>query len=310
MKDSAKCKCLSPEGEIWRDPRKRYAWHFLPPFKDQFDSNYWWVGRPIPEPQAALYELVRRHPQVYLALLRRNFDQVAEYKEDYKRLNQPKVPLEAMVLLMGMVKDFAEWNGYSEAVAFLVLFGLKSWPKLSKAEKDWWRLGAGFIKGVDCRPEGERCYSIQEAMVRAAQMSPLVNALRARVRQAQGITNEAVGGGVPTPKNHEMNLSTGARVVGDVESFVAQEAIRAYRSGHILIAASPDLGYDGAERLLVRTYRNSHRLLRGSTGKQRARHQEWLKLIRNFEQLHPLFKKLPNAFNHYRRAIDTVRFPP
>jgi hypothetical protein len=309
MKGSGKSKHVSPEAEIWSDPRKRYAWHVLPPVKGKFDSTHWWVGKSTPEPHAALYELARRHPEVYLALLRRDSDRVAEYKEEYDRLNQSKVPLEAMVLLMGMVNAFADSGGYSKAVAFLVLFGLKSWPKLSETEQDQWKFSAGFIKGVDCRPEGERCYSLQETLVRAAQLSPLVKALGALAGPQQGMAREALGPRGPRPKNHEMKLSTGAAITGDMESFIAQEAIRAYRSGHILIASSPDLGYDEAERLLVKTFRNSQQLLSGPAQKKRARFEDWLPLIAGVEPSDPAVAVRSAAFNHYRRAIDGLQFP-
>jgi hypothetical protein len=52
--------------------RARCTWHLHPPFDRTFDRSRWWTGPDAPkeiDPDAALYELVRRHPRVGQALL-------------------------------------------------------------------------------------------------------------------------------------------------------------------------------------------------------------------------------------------------
>jgi hypothetical protein len=311
MKHSGNCKHVSPEAEIWSNLRKHYSWHLLPPFKDKFDSTHWWVGQPTPKPPAALYELARRHPDVFLALVERDDCKIAVIKEQYGSPDKSKQPLQVTPLLAEMVREFADWCGYSEAVAFLVLFGLKSWPKLTEAEQTQWTRGAGLIKGVDCRVADECCYSIQEEARKATKLSPLlrfVRALEYGMAEQRGVTCGTLPPVVPAQINQEMKPVGGARAVRELEALIVQEAIRAYRKGHILIAASPELGYGEAARVLVKTFRNSQQLVRPS-GKKRARPKRWLELIRTLEHLEPTQRVKSGAFDHYRRVIDGLHFP-
>ena len=140
--------------EKWQAVRQNYTWHLHSPFKDEFDRSHWWEGRPESEiePVAALYELARRHPRV--GEVRRTFRRSGWYGQELREPLSEDAAAEMSSLA------FDDVGREPKAIHCLCLIGLLPWPKLSWRSKDYWKMSAGKMKGVDCRDDIEKCQSI------------------------------------------------------------------------------------------------------------------------------------------------------
>jgi hypothetical protein len=155
------------------------------------------------------------------------------------------------------------------AIVCLAQIGLKPWPKLSAGEKNLWKTFAGALKGVDCRNDEEKCFSVNWQ----GDCDPLRQVMRMK------------SGETPLPP-HALDGGIGER------------AIAAYHQGYVLIAVAPDLAQEEAKRLLAE-----------GAGKNRARHGNWLDLIAEFEQdAATKYRAKAEVFKRYRRAVEGVDF--
>jgi hypothetical protein len=123
-----------------KDTRYPYMWHLRLPFNKPksplfFDRKIWWKNSDDVEPEAAIYELARRHPLVG------------------KRITTPWLLTDT-----------------KPAIICLGDIGRKSWPNLTPAQKFMWRSFAGHLKGVDCRTDEEQCSSLNEVALLEIQM--------------------------------------------------------------------------------------------------------------------------------------------
>ena len=118
--------------------QSQYTWHLRPPFRRMFNASHWWKGRADVEPEAAAYELARRHPRV---------------QEGYK--------------LPGRTNPTV----FLAPIACLRDIGLKPWPRLKEQEKASWRQCMASFKGVDMRPDSAKCYSVTRLALQIAHVS-------------------------------------------------------------------------------------------------------------------------------------------
>jgi len=288
--------------------RARYTWHLRPPFNGEFDHSHWWENETQIDPVAALYELARRHPQIGQLLLK--FKGASWYGHEFPH---PLVGAAEKRILNQAIKDLGE---EPEAIFCLCEIGLKSWPKLSWSNQEFWEMSAKKMKGLDCRDDLEKCNSItQQAqsdilLKRARSLNLGKSAFLFDV--GAGRNNKSVAPADPQAfakgmyllaKHTQQNPITPA----EMEAAIARRAVVAHHEGHLLISVAPDLTLDEAKTLLEREYRN-HLKLRPEV-KQRARWQDWLPLIAAFEneEARPGGKK-SQAFVKYRRALDGIHF--
>jgi hypothetical protein len=101
-----------------------------------------------------------------------------------------------------------------------------------------------------------------------------------------------------------------------LEQEIAKCAIDAHRRRHVIIVADPCMKSDDKiERLLVRAYRRERKALRVGKTPNRARCDDWLKLIKDFQKewadtQRKIHRKswTPGLFGRYRAALDAVDF--
>lgn len=255
----------------WRPIRDRYTWHLRPPFDKLFDRTHWWEGQPEPEPQAALYELARRHPAVGLLQARLVSDPSAGL------LDEP------------------------DALHCLATVGLKPWLQLDDSHRELWLEAAGCLKGLDCRGPVARCY----ALTSGALTDPLLRlvsqvAKSGKTKKTLDELAGAVGGNLkeePIPRE-------------DFEADLARAAVDASRRGFAVLAVALDLSYDDAAALLAEAYRKERRRFGITKPRARYLDWLPLVQKFELEQSAIAMGPNSQDFIRYRRAIDGLDFGP
>jgi len=91
------------------------------------------------------------------------------------------------------------------------------------------------------------------------------------------------------------------------EAAIGNRAVEAYRQGNTLLAVAPDLKADKAASMMKKVYDLTER--RKASPKQKARWQDWLPLISQFEEsVTKRQKDTSQVFIRYRRAVDGICF--
>jgi hypothetical protein len=237
----------------------------LDPKFDEFDKFHWWEDPSDVDPIAALYEIARRHP------------------------------------LVGAYQIGAVWklskSFFNNPIRFLCGHGLKSWPKLSSIEQKCWQKVAGNLKGVDCRDDSEKCFSIECAAFMAIKCKRAFT-----TKKYQKKTIEKVS------RLIEEDMIKQPPFMWEMEAKIRREAVTAFRKDYLLIAVAPDLAVDNAESLMAKEY-CQHRA-RKRIYKPRARWGSWLQLIVDFEDAEVrLGGAKSQLFTRYRRIMDGIDFP-
>ncbi|MGH7866388.1 MAG: hypothetical protein ACREP9_01880, partial [Candidatus Dormibacteraceae bacterium] len=129
------------------DKIARYSWYLRPPFDKSFERLHWW-GREKAEPVASLYELARRHPIIPEILRTDTWAAVWPRARSNKHLSPPFV-------LEWVIGRIAAAINEPQSLTCLRLFGLRSWEKLSEAERGCWRQAAHGMKAIDSQPDSE-----------------------------------------------------------------------------------------------------------------------------------------------------------
>jgi|GEM_PF-4676609 len=175
-------------------------------------------------------------------------------------------PLTGVAELGLMYKSLQDLEREHGAVRCLCFIGLKPWSKLSSHDKKFWKESVWRLKGLDYRPAIEQCNSLTTTALHRASVTPL------------------------TPEQ--------------IEKDIISSALLAHRHGHVLIAVAPDLAMDDANRLLMCAYQDYQKL--NPPPKPRARHENWLPLISEFDDA----KANPKSelFVRYRRVSDGIHF--
>jgi hypothetical protein len=278
--------------------RSPYIWYLQRSFLDEFDRSPWWESLTESEisPEAALYELARRHPRI--GELRRKFHAKPWYGQELRP------PLTGAAKKKKLASQaFDDLGQEPEAVHCLCLIGLKPWPELDSRNQDYWVSSAGKLKGVDCRDDIERCQSITQA----AYADVMLNRAMAQKGKKKG---RDAGSG-----SHEEWMDSLAKDLKEnpfdsteIDKAISMEALSAHRQGHLLISIAPDLTAEEAKILLDREYREHRKLLRDE--KQRPSfYLNWLEVISNFEEAEDRHGGAKaQLFARYRRAMDGIDF--
>jgi hypothetical protein len=271
----AKRKPIAPK-KNWQAIRRRYTWHLRSPFKEEFDRSHWWKGKDQSkiEPVAALYELARRHPHVIEVPPKKGW-QYGITSDKWQALYEPRPSLHSTQR-----------------------FGMKSWPTLTTSEQEEWKSSVGMMKGLDFRKKDDLCISVtKSAHLTITQQRHVRHqeVLQTAPENLKGLYDVIGSIGLfvnPNPTDREM------------EAAVAQQAIEAYHRGYLLLAVAPDLSSDKATVLMQKIYGDTKR--KYANPKQRARSENWLPLISEFEDVPDSPKS--DAFNRYRRVLDGIHF--
>ena len=292
--------------------KDEYTWHLREPFSGEFDKTHWWEAKGATEVSsiAAIYELARRHPKI--GQLRSKLRNAKWYAQE---LRAPLSEAAEQTMLNLSSDDLGK---EPNAVHCLCLIGLKSWPALNWRYKDFWEASVGKIKGVDCRDDSSRCTSVPSLVLteillqRAVAMKPARNALQFRV------SNSRTGGGTVVESVYpDAQENFNRRLVKDlknnpiskkeIESGIAKRAIDAHREGKFLFAIVPDLTYAESSDLLSKRYAEEQKIHRHQ--KQRARWNDWLPLIKAFENEELSTRRMKSSvFTKYRRILDSISF--
>ncbi|MSU62303.1 MAG: hypothetical protein EXS31_07890 [Pedosphaera sp.] len=275
--------------------RDRYTWHLRPPFADDFDHDHWWEGRKTIAREAALYELVRRHPLVGEAFLRR-----LPTREDRAAVISqcPDCPREVIdARLNALIHQRLRQHKEPRPIHWTCRMGLKSWAMLNYIERENWKCSIGFLKGLDFRWEELLCRSINELA-------------DSKIRDLRGIAlGDKTKGKRPGEEIGEIinaDLAANPPTADEWDAAIASQAVQAYRQGYLLMAVASDLEVDRAVSLMDKVYRRTRR--RYASPKQRARWEDWLPLISSFEDSQMNQGAYAQEFAHYRRALDSIRF--
>jgi hypothetical protein len=229
----------------WQAVQTRYTWHLHPPFNNKFDHSQWWSGQVKPEPEAALYELARRHPLV-------------------NEIPPKEIPLPGVQL--PTLPSFLEPKPSLRLTQHL---GMKSWPKLTASERRNWKSSIGMMKGFDFRP----IESLSIDITRQADLT-IGQQRNAQIVLAKNIKGYCGFWGLyAEPTDREW------------EAAISQCAVEAHRQGYVLIAVMPNLATGKAGTAIVKQYREHHRLYPHPQPAQRARWQDWLTIISVFEKM-------------------------
>jgi hypothetical protein len=261
--------------------RNRYTWYLHPPFKAKFDRSHWWDEHPYTgpeaapyEPEAALYELARRHPLV------------AEKTPINATLpgSEPLIPLPSIF-------------GPKPSLLWTRRLAMRSWVKLTKSEQSAWKSHMGKSKGLDLRPPDSLCRNIT-GLAHSAIIQQRADQQRT---WAENLTGPYSGlGWLPgrtSPTDREW------------EAAIAQCAIEAHRQGYRLLAVAPDMAAHKAQSVLLKEYQEQLRLYPSAKAIQRARWQDWLPLISKCEDAEAGGdKQREQVFVRYRRVVDAIRF--
>jgi hypothetical protein len=275
---SAKRKA-TPLKKKWQAMRARYTWH-LPPPSDRshwpFDYSHWWnkAGQAKVKPEAALYELARRHPLV---------------NETPPR----QVPLPGFLFPGVAPATLPSFLEPRPSLRLTQRLGMKSWPKLTAPERRNWRSSIGMMKGFDFRPVESRSIDItRQADLKISQQRISQIALLKNTKTYCGFAGMYAEPAEPTDQEREAAIS--------------QCAVEAHRQGYALIAVAPNLAAGKAGNAMVKQYREHGRLY--PQAKQRARWEDWLLLIASFEDAETSHKAYAQEFARYRRAVDGIQF--
>jgi hypothetical protein len=273
--------------------RAQYSWHLRAPFTN-FDREHWWERQSDInkiEPEAALYELARRHP--IIGALRSRFQLT-----DLQEVESPHSARAKKRKQSSGNPPFKQLQGLPSAVHCLCLIGLKTWRDLTGREMDFWIDTVGSIKGVDCRSDLERCCSLNNEVI----IDVLVG-LAAKLKHRHKAKSHTEFNRLVARDFVKCNFSD-----QEYEQAIAEYAKFAIRNDYLVIAVARDLRTDEARLLLERQYREHQRLYR--VLKQRSRYPNWLPLISEFENNEITQQKdTTHAFVRYRRAVDLIHFP-
>ncbi len=296
--------------------RARYTWHFRPPFDIEFDRPHWWKGLPDSkiDQVAALYELARRHPLVGKGLLKRMpspTERETMYASVWK--HDPTCPPAVFegrldVLIQEAVAKLHEPPSLSSTCRI----GLKSWARLDYTERRNWEFEIGNMKGLDLRDEDLQCYSINKmahwritgerraALVKKGQIDDNY------YEQNHEVWEAAQNKNLNTLHN---DVAVNPPTAKEWEAAIANRAVDASRRGYTLLAIAPDLKADKASSVMAKTYCDHLRFYHPSRNKQRARCENWLPIILEFENDEANSKKSKSqVFARYRRALDAIQF--
>ncbi len=177
------------------------------------------------------------------------------------------------------------------------LLGLNSWEKLDYRDRENWKASVGKLKGLDFRDEGEQCRSLRVLANWKIidQRKELLKKDGATFTETSLLARQDLAKNPPTDKEWEQAIS--------------QRAIEAHREGYILLAVVPDLSEKIAAKILVKKYEEHRSFYLVSEPKQRARWEEWLPLISEFENAATSKSGVKSQlFARYRRMADSIRF--
>ena len=260
-------KIPAPKKTLWGTTRAPFTWHLHPPFDKKFDKYHWWENSSESDidPHAALYEIARRHPLICACHVG--------------------------------VLDFSLKRYSLHPIRFLGLYGLKSWPELSLKKRNVWQKVAGILKGVDCRDETEKCFSIESAAFSTIKIKRTFS-----TKKYQKLTIGKVSHLI------EEDVIKNPPFMSEMESEIKEAAVKAFRDGYLLMAVAPDIATDNAESLMAKEFRQ-YRTNKGIS-KSRARWENWLPLISEFENATLRSRGAKSQlFVRYRRVIDGIEFP-
>jgi hypothetical protein len=105
------------------------------------------------------------------------------------------------------------------------------------------------------------------------------------------------------------DLAANPPTIEEWNDAIAYRAVEAYRQGFVLLAVAPDLARGKLETIVSKTYHEDLRRYHTTDAKPRARWQNWLPLISEFEDAETLRGGAKSqVFAHYHRAVDEICF--
>jgi hypothetical protein len=178
------------------------------------------------------------------------------------------------------------------SLRYTIRYGFKSWPKLTGSEQTEWKSSLRNLKGFDFRPEQSRCHNLTSFALSSIYEH----------REHGPMASLPFGLGGPgwlhwNPTDDEWKEA------------IAEAAVQAHREGYVLLAVAPDLAPDKLRSAVAKNYRNHLRLYPPAKPVQRARVEQWLPLIADFEDAEAgRQKQTRQQFIRFRRALEGLSF--
>jgi hypothetical protein len=152
------------------------------------------------------------------------------------------------------------------------------------------------MKGFDARPPETLCRNITRLA-------------RSAIKQQREEAHNAFAGCVPELSGLNWLSLLADPTDREWEEAVAQYAVEVHRQGYILLGVAPDLAAGNAGAILAAAYRNHLRMYPRPKPRERARCEDWLPIIAEFEEDEASDSKAKaQVFARYRRALDAVSF--
>lgn len=277
--------------------RAPYLWYLRPPFDREFQLVKWWSDTEPNESLAAAYEIARRHPLV--GELRTRFHGSTWYGQELRE------ELEGEAQIGWLEAAAADLRSEPTALRCLCLIGLRAWSDLPEGWRESWADSIGKFGGMDYRDP----YKMFTWVTGEAQLVYSLKQFDRFTRSMATLTAtpwRAESKSMPS-KPEEKGLDQTAEP-DPYEQTIMAHALKAHRSGMILLAIKPDMSLEKAQERLAEL---SKRFREAAHKKQRnrSRHEDWLKVIDAFEKGGPIVtKSTTQPFVRYKRVMDKLKF--
>jgi hypothetical protein len=255
--------------DIWQIIRGRYTWHLR---EREFDRSHWWEKAPNEDPIAACYELARRHP-------------LAEKPPPTITFpgTEPPIPLPPL-------------SEFQPSLHCTRCLAMKSWLNLTDSERTKWKSSIRKARGLDLRPDESVCRNL----------TSLAGSTIAQRRVEAAMAPDSL---LPYGLNTSAFSLYFDPTDEEREAAIAKAALEAYRQGYLLLAVAPGLATEKLQSVVSKNYREHFRSDSPPKRSQRARWQDWLSLISEFEDDELKRGGAKNqVFARYRRTVDQIRF--
>lgn len=277
----------------WTRLRRRFNWYLRTPFSKAFDRRHWWATEETIEPEAALYEVIRRHPvvrEIWIKSFR------AHMRHKYRDLIHCWNP-QVEKFWVAKMKQVPSQLKVSNILSRVCSTGTKSWAQLDLTERQNFEISVGKTKGIDNRAPEQKCRSIIDLAESRVFENRRATMVKPKMPFAEScrLTLESLQASPATEK--------------EWDDAIASESIKVFKSGYQIFAVSSDLNPSEAASSMKEAYEFQYWQFQEPMMEKRARAEDWLKVIAEFEVAENTKSKAKSQlFKRYRQIFDGFQF--